>query len=157
MVFCLYLPPAESIRGGDAIESFAYVLSELYFYAKCKITFVCGDVNVRLGNMNDTMPDIDGISPRFFVDTVKISHGECFMDFLTDSKLCVLNGRVTPTLDDYTFISHLGKYVVDYIAVSHEALQFCTKSEVVTMTECRDKFNLYQYLSNSCKNQTTLL
>ncbi len=79
------------------------------------------------------------------------------MDLLKDSKLCVLNGRVTPTLDDYTFISHLGKSVVDYIAVNHEALQFCTKFEVVTMTECLDKFNLYQYLSNICnKNQTTL-
>ncbi len=53
--------------------------------------------------MNDTIPDIDGISLRINRDTVKNSHGECFMDFLKDNKLCVLNGRVTPTLDDYTY------------------------------------------------------
>ncbi len=41
VVFCLYLPPPESIRDRDAIEFFAYVISELYFYADCNITFVC--------------------------------------------------------------------------------------------------------------------
>ncbi len=80
------------------------------------------------------------------------------MDFLKDSKLFVLNGIVAPTLDDYTFILHLGKSMVEYIAFNHEALQFCTKSKVVTVTECLDKFNLYQHLSNTCKkNQTILL
>ncbi len=103
--------------------------------------------------MNDNIPDIDGISHRINIDTVRNSHGECFKDFLKDSKLCVLNGRRNPRLDDYTFISH----VVDYIAVNHEALQFCTKSEIVTMTEFLDKFNLYQYISTTCKKQTTLL
>ncbi len=28
--------------------------------------------------------------------------------------------------------------MADYITVNHEAFQFCTKSEVVTMTDCLD-------------------
>ncbi len=76
VVFCLYLPPAESIRGRDVIEFFAYVLSELYFYANCDITFAWGDANSRLRNMSDTHPDINGISLGINIDTVKNSHGE---------------------------------------------------------------------------------
>lgn len=39
----------------NTINAYAYVLSGLYFYADCDITFVCGDVNSRLSNMNDNI------------------------------------------------------------------------------------------------------
>ncbi len=32
--------------------------------------------------MNDTIPDIDGSSPRINIDIVKNSHGEYFIDLL---------------------------------------------------------------------------
>ncbi len=38
-----------------------------------------------------------------------------------DSKICVLNERVNSGKDDYTFSLHIGKSVVDYIAVNHNA------------------------------------
>ncbi len=37
------------------------------------------------------------------------------------------------------------------IGKNHEAFQFCTQSEVFTITECPEKFKLYQYISNTCK------
>ena len=44
---------------------------------------ICGDLNSRIGEMSDIISDIDGIAHRTAVD----GHT------LTDSKMCVLNGR----------------------------------------------------------------
>ncbi len=50
----------------------------------------------------------------------------------------------------YIYIT-FGQSVSDYMIVNHEALQFCTKSEGVTMTECLGNFKFYQYIFKTCK------
>ncbi len=48
-------------------------------------------------------------------------HGEPHIDFMQDAKLCVLNGRLNPEIDNYTCISPRGAAsVVDYIITPHD-------------------------------------
>ncbi len=56
-----------------------------------------------------------------------------FLEFLNDSKMCILNERVNSNQEDYIFISHLGVFVVGYIAANYNALLYC-------MTDCVDKY-----------------
>ena len=151
VVYCCYLPPGDSTRGRDAVDFFAYILSDLYFQSECDMVFLCGDINARVLDMCDTIPEIDNICNRKSLDTVKNSHGECFIEFLKDSKMCILNGRVNPDSDDYTFVSHLGKSVVDYIAVDHNTLEHCTNFEVLSMSDCVERFDLLNIMSSKCK------
>ncbi len=45
----------------------------------------------------------------------------------------------------------MGKSVVDSIAVNHNALSYCTHFQVVTMTDCLDKYQLHKVISEKCK------
>ncbi len=57
-------------------------------------------------------------------------YGEMLIDFLRDSKCCVIDGRVGH--DDFTLVYVKGKSVVDYITVPHESMNnrvnFCVLS-----------------------------
>ncbi len=151
VVYCCYLPPGQSTRGRDAIDYFAYILSDMYLQNDCDMTILAGDINARISNMNDVVPELDKIPSRKNIDIIKNSHGDSFVDFLKDSKLCILNGRVKPDLDDYTFICHQGKSVVDYITIDHNSLEHCSHFEVITMTNCIEKYDLHGLLSEVCK------
>ncbi len=85
------------------------------------MVLLCEDVNVRKGNLGDTIPDVDKICHRITIDETRNSHGDGFLELLKDSKICVLNERVNSGKDDYTFSLYIGKSVVDYIAVNHNA------------------------------------
>ena len=52
--------------------------------------------------------------------------GKQFVNFLKDSKLCVLNGRFDAKLDNFTSIGR-GKSVVDYLFCPHNMLDMCSK------------------------------
>lgn len=151
VVYSTYLPPEYSTRGRDAVTFFADVIADIYLNSDCDAVVLCGDLNARVGNLIDYVPNIDSIPGRDTLDTVKNSHGDCFIEFLKDGKLCVLNGRVTPENNDFTFISHQGKSVVDYIAVNHEALCKFSYFDVLTMSDCIEKFDLFSLLSQTCK------
>ncbi len=43
----------------------------------------------------------------------------------------------------------MGKSVIDYIAVNHNVLSYCTYFEVVTMTDGLDKYQLYTLISEN--------
>lgn len=50
---------------------------------------------------------------------------EILIDFLKDTKCCVIKGRIPFSKDNFTSVSVKGKVVVDYIIVPHECLNFC--------------------------------
>ena len=54
----------------------------------------------------------------------------------------MLNGRVTPDLNNFTFMSHQGTSVNDYMIVNHEALKYCKKFEVLTCNGYQQNFDL---------------
>ena len=50
---------------------------------------------------------------RSCIDDVKNPRGPVFIDFLKSVNYCLLNGRVSPDMDNFTCISHQGRSVVD--------------------------------------------
>ena len=75
---------------------FAHILGYIYQYSDCDKTQLCGDVNSKLGKLNDYVTEVDSIPPRHILEEVTNKHGSVFHEFLIDSKTCVVNGRITP-------------------------------------------------------------
>ncbi len=73
--------------------------------------------------MEDFMPDIDSIPRRVAFDDYVNKHGENLLEFLRDSRVCVLHGRINHPNDNFTSVSLKGKAVVDYIVAPSECLE----------------------------------
>ena len=115
---------------------FNHLLTQMYS-VDANVVFLCGDLNARISNKPDCL-DIDMVSPRIALDATLNSHGESLLEFLLDCKCCVVNGRINPTVDNYTSISVKGKAVVDYIITPHECLPSCINFKVITPSELLD-------------------
>ena len=74
-----------------------------------------GDLNVRIGKGKDFIEDIDELIERQVIDENVNKHGTALLEFLQETKMCVLNGR--GVTNDYTSSSTRGSAVVDYIMV----------------------------------------
>ena len=133
------------------LQFFANLLSIVYLASNTDLFVLCGDFNARIGTKIDFIKGIDNISPRKSIDQTVNGHGNVFIEFLLESKLCVLNGRVTPQSDDFTFVSTRGKSVVDFIAVPHENIVLCKSLVVNTMSDLLKKYDLYHQSSENCK------
>ena len=132
VIICAYLPPENSTWGRDAASFYSHVLQLLYVHNEADALFLCGDLNSRIGQLKDYNDSIDSIPPRTSLDNVKNMHGEALIEFLRDSKCCVLNGRLCPDKDKYTCVSNKGKSVVDYIIVPHDVFDLCHNFEVLS-------------------------
>ena len=99
-----YLPPENSLYGRDALHFYSHILSYMYQYHHCDAVYMCGDLNSKLGKSPDVIPGIDELTKRKVIDCATNNHGNALQEFLLYSKCCVLNGRVSPQYDDYTFI-----------------------------------------------------
>ena len=84
--------------------------------------FGAGDFNARIGSKNDYIVEIDNVTVMEVIDETTNKNGESFIDFSTDNKLAVLNGRLG--FNDFTCIRPQGRSVVDYCFTSHEGLQY---------------------------------
>ena len=134
----LYLPPDNYHYGRDPEGFFnnAAVLWE--DFSDCDLLVGSGDVNCRTKETLDFIPEIDGslIPKRFNPDQVKNQHANCFLTFLKENRAIILNGRVTPELNNFTFVSpNRGSSVPDYQFCPVEHLQYCTKMKTMLMTE----------------------
>ena len=87
-------------RQTDASKCFMHVLTTLYLCSYANLMILCGDFNSRIGKEKDFVNDIDIMSERKFIDTSINSHGKLFLEFLKDSKLCLVNGRVNVNADN---------------------------------------------------------
>ena len=115
------------------------------------LLFICGDFNARVGDLVDYIEDIDVAENRQVLEKVKGGHYECVIEFLKDSKLCILNGRVTPTDDNYTCISEKGKSVVDYIVTPYENVINCDTCCVELTSDLIERYDCVPLLSENCK------
>ena len=82
-----------------------------------------GDLNARIAYKLDYSLEIDSVPLRNILDHVVNKHGESFLEFLMDNKMCVLNGR-SKGQNDFTCIGPQGLSVVDYCFVSHDYLKY---------------------------------
>ena len=146
-----YLPPENSPHSCNSTDFFAYMLTQLYLNYDADFIMVCGDFNCRTGKMQDTLTDVDCIQPRDILDEQKNNFGELFMEFLNDSKLCMLNGRISKQHNNFTSISPKGKAVVDYMLTFHDCLDNCRSFKVSTMSDVIEKHQLQNLISEQCK------
>ena len=131
-----YLPP-DSFRYGQDPEGYFNDLTSLWEdLCDCDLRVGGGDLNARTKQLEDFIPEVDGNLPaRSNPDNVKNSHGSSFLTFLKDNRAIILNGRITPHLNNFTFVSTRGSSVPDYFYCPIENLNLCTEMRVSLMSD----------------------
>ncbi len=66
----------------------------------------------ELSILKDNIEDIDSMPPRHVLDNLISGHGEALINFVNDIRLYILNGRLDPQNDNFTYISDKGKSVL---------------------------------------------
>ena len=94
--------------------------------------------------MIDYIPEIDGqiIPKRSNPDKNKNAHANSFITFLKDNRTIILNGRITPEYNNYTFVSTRGCSVPDYLFCPVDNLQNCIRVKTVLVSEIINEFGL---------------
>ena len=135
-IFGGYLPPDSYIYGQDN-EGFFNNASVIWEnLSDCDLLIGAGDLNARTKDLLDYLPEVDGhIAPRFNPDLNKNAHGDAFITFLKDNRAAILNGRITPHLNNFTFVSGRGSSVPDYLFCPLDQLDYCNKMETLLIRE----------------------
>ena len=91
----------------------------------------------------DYLLDIDGniLTPWINPDKSKNSHGDSFLTFLMNHRAIILNGRITPENNNFTFLLPMGSSVPDYMVCPIENLSNCMSMSVLLMSDIIEKFN----------------
>ncbi len=96
------------------------------------------------------LTDIDVLPNRIIIDEILKGYGEPLIEFLNDSKQCVLNGRFSHDCNNYTCISHKGKSGVDCILMPH-VFSKCSDFPVITSNDTVQMYGLQELFSTKCK------
>ena len=149
ILFSCYLPPEDSPWGRDSTSFYGHLLSQIYFHNYVDCVFICTDNNGRTGDTQDYMSDVDAdMIPRKIINEDKNRHGESFIDFLLECKLCIVNGRVSPEFENFT---SKGRSVVDYICVQHNCIDKCIAFRVHDTNQLLSDFHLQGLIGDGCK------
>ena len=139
-----YLPPENSSHAQNADDYFQHLVGMMYEYTDYDFVTICGDFNARLGNKCDYIELIDEVPQRTVIDNTSNDHGISLMQFLLQTRTCVVNGRISPLKDSFTSVSHRGKAVIDYFVVPHEHLDKIIDFEVRNITDVIKTWNLHK-------------
>ena len=151
IVYNCYLPPVNSVYGQTSVDFFNHLTQQLYSNYEADLIVICGDFNARIGNQNDVIIDIDDLPLRCNIDDCVQGHNEDFLNFVKDSKLCILNGRFGEESNKFTCVSDKGRLVADYMVVPHDCSQKLREFKVMPMTELPEKFELVGLTSSNSK------
>jgi hypothetical protein len=128
------------------------LISQLYLHSYADGIYLCGDLNARVGNKYDFIEGIDTDVPkRANVDKVCNKYGDLLLDFLKDTKMLIVNGRLGKDSDKYTNVTKKGKSTVDYILTSHDSLKNCTFFDILNVYDELCKNNLQSLISDNCR------
>ena len=116
----LYLPPSSYHYGQDAEGFFDSCASMWNDLSDCDLLVGAGDLNIRTKQLLDFIPVIDGNQ---------------ILDFLKHTRSLILNGRITPKLNNFTFASSRGCSVPGYIFCPVSHLNYCHKMETLLMSD----------------------
>ena len=92
-------------------------------------------MNARVADKADFIADVDSLPPRTVIDTTASGHGEALIDFCLDTKMSIINGRISPINNNYTCISSKGMSMVDYFLCKYDSLCNVQEFKVITMSE----------------------
>ena len=143
-ILALYLSPDNYHYGRDP-ETFFNEAAVLYEdLTGCDLLVGTGDVNCRTKQLIEYIPDIDGnlIPPRQNPDQTKNSHANSFIHFLKDNRSIILNGRITPELNNYTFVNPRGCSVPDYMFCPIDHMAFCKQMKTWLMSDIVNTFKI---------------
>ena len=101
-----------------------------------------GDFNGRIGESMDFNDSIDSIPNRIPLDKVRNQQGDSLIDFLKDTRMCIVNGRGEPTMDNFTSVSPRGQAVVDYIITPYDCLRNVSDFKVSLVQDCLKRFKI---------------
>ena len=131
-----YLPPDSYLYGQDPENYFNHASVLWENLSDCDLVIGAGDLNARTKDSLDYLQEVDGTLPaRYNLDTKKNSHGECFLTFLKDNRALILNGRVTPQFNNFTFVSTRGRSVPDYIFCPIDNLHYCESTKTLLIQD----------------------
>lgn len=116
-----YLPPSNSDFGRDPESFYDRLLLLTYEFPDADMLLMCGDFNSRIGSLHDVLDENEYIVTRHSVDEYINSHGKCMLNFLNDTRMCVVNGRFGPAA--FTCHRTNGSSTVDYFLVPYEDLK----------------------------------
>ncbi|XP_067133253.1 uncharacterized protein [Centruroides vittatus] len=127
----IYLPPALDKRSvlrivQNYIERWSFLVQQW---------IIGGDFNARIGENIDTefFQNFDNISgSRSSKDKLLNMDGKVLLDFVQDSQLLILNGRLKGDIPaEFTFVSPNGKSTVDYVICSECMIDYCESLSVL--------------------------
>ena len=96
-----------------------------------------GDINARTRDLIDYIPEIDGgiIPKRVNPDKNKNAHADSFITFLKDNRAIILNGRITPEYNNFTFVSTRECSVPDYLFCPVKNMHNCIEMKTFLVSD----------------------
>ena len=82
---------------------FQHLLSLIYETYDDDFILMCGDYNPRVGRKNDLVDSVDDLPLRVVLDTTTNDHGTSLVNLCVQAKMCIINGRICPLNDGFTF------------------------------------------------------
>ncbi len=152
-----YVPPENLVYGHHVEVIFDNLTNLLYLHNSYDMTFVMGDFNSRIGELEDYVEEVDMIDTHCCIDEETNNHGYAFIDFLLEGKLAILNGQICPLEDNFTCISIKGKSIVDYVTTAHENLANVTKFSVMLASKLVEQLNLQGLCEHRASDHSLLL
>lgn len=132
---CVYRPPYKCDNWWRNLNEVVRLIKEVKGAQCC----IMGDFNSRISGLNDCTDEITNVNineVRESQDQVLNKEGKNLMDFINSFKLTILNGRtVSDKLGQWTFVSQIGKSVIDYIAVDEDLLDNVVDFAVCDVTD----------------------
>ena len=150
IVYSCYLPP-EGSPWADTTSFYGHLICAHYLHIYADFLVFAGDFNARIGNKQDSINYVDNIGNRVNIDNSVNSYCDSFLEFLKDAKLCTVNGRVTPHLDNFTCLKHNGQSVVDYLITEHNVIDNFKVCQVISVSDIINDHNLFEFISKTSR------
>ena len=150
VIYCVYLLPENSKYGQQTENILNSLTVDIYQNSEADSILICGDFNVRTGNLDDCL-DVDNVEKRINVDENVNSQGHKLLNFVSDIKGCIVNGHVTPQLNGYTSCTeYRGRAVVDYCIVRQTELRYIKEMSVTSCYDIIANKNISHLISDNC-------
>ena len=161
---CSYIPP----RGSQVLNTindniFEQIEIGIEKYKLLGKTLVTGDLNCRTSNEIDFINydkflDNNDITPNVFIcervnkDHVLDSHGARLIELCKTTGLQIANGRLhaDKSVGEYTYMSHNGMSVVDYLLACNNDFQYISAFEIMPPSSCSDHNAVYFCVERLC-------
>ena len=149
-LYCVYLPPENSKYGQNNEQVLNMLTVELFRHSELDDIFICGDFYARVGNLMENNYNCES-KPHTVIDDYINSQGHKLINFCGDVDCSLVNGRITPKMDDFTSVTaHRGRAVVDYHIIRSENIRHVHSMKVVSCVELIDQLKIAHLLGNYC-------